>query len=258
MSRARENFIAFSTIVRKEVHRFARLWIQTILPSVVTTVLYFLIFGNLIGSRIGALDGHSYSTFIAPGLIMMAVITNTYANVSGSFFLSKFQRTIEEILVSPIPNYLMLLGYLGGGIARGVCNGIIITVVSLFFVKLPMPHWFTMLFVIVLTSALFSLAGFINGMFAKSFDDISIVPTFILTPLTYLGGVFYSIALLPEFWQKASLFNPILYMVNAFRYSMIGVSDINIHYALGMIVFLVVILFGLSLYLLNKGVGIRS
>ncbi|MGD8498460.1 MAG: ABC transporter permease, partial [Chromatiales bacterium] len=215
---AREKTIALQTIVIKEVLRFSRIWVQTIVPPMVTTALYFVIFGNLIGSRIGEMDGLAYMDFIVPGLIMMAIITNSYANVVSSFYGAKFQRHIEEMLVSPIPNYLILIGFVSGGVARGLIVGVAVTGVSLFFSDLAVQNLAITLSVVVLTAILFSLAGFINGVYAKSFDDISLIPTFVLTPLTYLGGIFYSIALLPEFWQKASLLNPILYMINAFRY----------------------------------------
>lgn len=258
MSLIKANYIGYRTIVVKEIQRFIRLWSQTLLPSAVTTVLYFLIFGKLIGPRIGSMSGFNYIQFIAPGLIMMAVITNTYANVSGSFFLSKFLRSIEEILVTPIPNYLILLAYITGGIARGFAVGIVVAIITLLFTHLHIAHLFLTVAIIVLSASLFSLAGFLNGIYARSFDDISIIPTFVLTPLTYLGGVFYSITLLPPIWQKISLINPILYMVDAFRFAILGVADISIYFAISMIILFVVGLFCACLYLLNKGTGIRS
>ncbi len=258
MNRLRANYIGFRTIVIKEIHRFLRLWMQTLLPSAITTILYFLIFGKLIGPRIGIMGGFNYIQFIAPGLIMMAVITNTYSNVSGSFFLSKFLRSIEELLVTPVPNYLILLAYVTGGIARGFAVGIVVGIITLFFTHLHILHIFLTLLIIILSASLFSLAGFLNGIFARSFDDIAIIPTFVLTPLTYLGGVFYSISLLPQVWQKISLFNPILYMVDAFRFGILGIADINIYIAIGMIALFVIVLFLVCLYLLNKGTGIRS
>jgi ABC-2 type transport system permease protein len=212
-----QKFTAFRTILTKEVLRFARIWLQTVLPPMITTALYFIIFGNLIGPRIGEMDGFVYMDFIVPGLIMMSVITNSYANVVSSFYGSKFQRHIEEMLVAPVPNYVILTGFIGGGVARGLTCGIAVTLVSLFFTSLSVHNLWVMFSMILLTAILFSLAGFINAVYAKSFDDISIIPTFILTPLTYLGGIFYSINMLPEFWQKVSLANPILYMINAFR-----------------------------------------
>ena len=254
----REIYIAFQTILIREVLRFSRIWIQTIRPPVITTALYFVIFGTLIGSQIGDMDGVRYMDYIVPGLIMMAVITNSYANVVSSFYGSKFQHNIEEMLVSPTPNYVILLGFVCGGVARGISVGLAVTLVSLLFSELQIHHLGVLVSVVVLTSVLFSLAGFINGIYANSFDDISIVPTFVLTPLTYLGGIFYSISMLPEFWQKASLVNPILYMVNAFRYGFLGISDIDLLASYAIILGFVAGLFAFSLNLLNKGKGIRS
>lgn len=251
-------WVAFVTIVVKEIRRFTRIWAQTLLPPSITMALYFVIFGNLIGPRIGEMGGYDYMSFIVPGLIMMSVITNSYANVVSSFFSMKFQRSIEEVLVSPLPNWVLLCGYVSGGVARGVMVGFIVTLLSLFFTQLQVHHIGITAGMVLLTAILFSLGGFINAIFATKFDDISIVPTFVLTPLTYLGGVFYSISLLPEFWQGVSQANPILYMVNAFRYGILGVSDIDIVFAFGMVVFFIVILFSVSLYLLAKGKGIRS
>ena len=250
--------VAFLTILRRELRRFMRIWPQTLLPPAITMTLYFAIFGNLIGSRIGQMGGFSYMEYIVPGLIMMSVITNSYSNVASSFFSAKFQHSVQELLVSPTPNWVILIGYVLGGVSRGLLVGVIVTILSLFFTHLVMEHvWITVL-VVVLTSILFSLGGFVNAVFAKSFDDISIVPTFILTPLTYLGGVFYSIDLLPDVWQQVSLLNPVLYMVNAFRFGILGVSDINVYWALVIITGFIVALFGYGLYLLNRGQGIRS
>lgn len=254
----REKLIALKAIVIKEILRFSRIWIQTVLPPVITTALYFIIFGNLIGPRIGEMDGFGYMEFIIPGLIMMAVITNSYANVVSSFYGSKFQRHIEEMLISPVPNYIILIGYISGGVARGLTVGVAVTVVSLVFHPLNIHSLWVMLSMIILTSILFSLAGLINGVYAKSFDDISIVPTFILTPLTYLGGVFYSISMLPEFWQQLSLANPILYMVNAFRYGFLGTSDISLTTSYAISIAFIVVLYLFSLNLLRKGHGIRT
>lgn len=254
----REKYIAFQTILIKEILRFMRIWIQTVLPAAITMALYFIIFGNLIGPRIGEMDGLPYMDFIVPGLIMMSVINNAYSNVVSSFFSSKFQRHIEEMLVSPVPNYLILLGFLAGGTARGLVVGAVVMAISVFFTELRLHDPAVMLSVIFLTAVLFSLGGFINGVYAKSFDDISIIPTFVLTPLTYLGGVFYSIHMLSDFWQAVSLANPILYMVNAFRYGILGVSDVAIGLALAIIIAFIAGLFGFALYLLNKGVGIRN
>lgn len=253
-----EQWIAFMTILRKEIKRFMRIWIQTLLPPAITMVLYFVIFGKLIGDRIGEMGGVSYIEFVAPGLIMMAVLTNSYANVSASFFSAKFQRSIEEILVSPTPNYIILLGYVMGGVARGLAVGFIVTLVALFFTDLYIQHAFITIFIVLMTSILFSLAGFINAVYANTFDDISIVPTFILTPLTYFGGVFYSVTLLPEFWQTVSVFNPILHMVNAFRYGMLGVTDVHIGLALGGLVVVVALLSSVGLHLLKTGKRLRA
>ena len=253
-----QKWTAFSTIVIKEILRFSRIWKQTILPAVITTILYFVIFGHLIGSAIGNMDGIPYHNFIVPGLVMMSVITNSYGNTVASFFSSKFHGHIEEMLVSPVPNYIILLGFIGGGVARGLAVGAAVVGVVLFFTKLPILHPFITVSIVILTSILFSLAGIINGIFAKSFDDVSIVPTFILTPLTYLGGVFYSISMLPEFWQNLSLFNPVLYMVNGFRYGIFGVSDINISVSYAIVIGFITVLFALTLYLLQIGKGLRN
>ncbi len=253
-----EQYIAFKGIVIKEVLRFARIWVQTIVPPVITMSLYFVIFGNLIGSQIGSMDGFRYIDYIVPGLIMMAVITNSYANVVSSFYGSKFHRHIEEMLVSPLPYWLIILGFVSGGVARGMAVGLAVSLVSLLFTHLALHNLLVIVSTVVLTSMLFSLAGLINAVFAKSFDDISIVPTFVLTPLTYLGGVFYSISMLPEFWQHVSRINPILYMVNAFRYGFLGVSDIDIGQSYAIIIGFILLLYGLALYLLKTGYGIRK
>jgi len=253
-----EQWIAFVTILRKEIKRFTRIWVQTLLPPVITMSLYFVIFGKLIGSRIGDMGGFNYIQFVAPGLIMMAVLTNAYSNVVSSFFSAKFQRSIEEVLVSPTPNYIILLGYTMGGVARGLCVGLLVTVMSLIFTDLHIYSWFITISIVLLTSMLFSLAGFINAVYANTFDDVSIVPTFILTPLTYFGGVFYSITMLPEVWQHISRLNPILHMVNAFRYGILGVSDINIINAVVGLVIGVVVLFAVSLHLLKTGKRLRA
>lgn len=258
MSVWRIQWVAFTTIMVKEIRRFTRIWSQTLLPPAITMTLYFLIFGQLIGSRIGAMDGIDYMAFIVPGLIMMAVITNAYGNVSSSFFSNKFQRSIEEVMVAPVHPSVMLLGYVAGGVVRGIAVGIIVLILSLFFTKLHVHNLAVVLLVIVLAATVFSLGGFINGVFANKFDDIAIIPTFIITPLTYLGGVFYSISLLPEFWQKLSMLNPILYMVNAFRYGMLGVSDIHLGYAIGMLLIMIAALTAWSLWLLRRGVGMRQ
>lgn len=255
----KQQLTALKTLVVREMLRFLRIWVQTILPPAITTALYFIIFGNLIGDRIGEMNGLRYIDFIIPGLIMMSVITNSYANVVSSFYGSKFQRNVEEMLVSPMPNYLILLGFTAGGVARGMIVGMVVTLISfLFSSQIQLQYPLLTLLVVFLTSVLFSLGGFINAAYAKSFDDISIIPTFVLTPLTYLGGVFYSISLLPEFWQQVSMLNPILYMVNAFRYGILGISDINVSAALGVITLFIVALFFYCLSLLKRGVGIRQ
>lgn len=253
-----EQWIAFMTILRKEVKRFTRIWVQTLLPPAITMILYFVIFGKLIGARIGEMSGFSYIDFVAPGLIMMAVITNSYANVSSSFFSAKFQRSVEEILVSPTPNYVILLGFVMGGVARGMAVGLIVTLMSLCFTSLQVEHWFITVFIVLMTSTLFSLAGFINAIYANTFDDVSIVPTFILTPLTYFGGVFYSINLLPGFWQQVSVFNPILHMVNAFRYGMLGITDVHVGMAFAGLTLCVIVLFAVALHLLKTGKRLRA
>lgn len=250
-------FTAFKTIVWKEVRRFLRIWVQTLVPPVITISLYFVIFGNLIGRRIGEMGGYSYMEFIVPGLIMMAVINNSYANVVSSFFSQKYQRSIEELLVSPVPNYVILSGFVLGGVARGLAIGVIATVISLFFSGLHMYNLFITLMVVLMSSIVFSLGGFINAIFANKFDDITIIPTFVLTPLIYLGGVFYSIELLPEFWRLVSQLNPIFYMVNAFRFGILGVSDVNVVFAFAMLVMFTVLLFIFSLFLLHRGKGLR-
>ncbi|MDH3746734.1 MAG: ABC transporter permease [Gammaproteobacteria bacterium] len=252
------NAVAVKTLVRKEVLRVMRIWVQTIVPPAITMTLYFIIFGNLIGRRIGTMDGFDYMAFIAPGLIMMSVITNSYGNVVSSFFGAKFGRHIEEMLVSPMSNSAIIIGHVAGGVLRGLFVGALVTAIALFFTKLDVVHPLITLSVVLLSSIVFSLAGFVNAVFAKKFDDISIVPTFVLTPMTYLGGVFYSISLLPEFWQGVSRANPILYMVNAFRYGILGRSDISIAHAYVILLVFIVLLFSVCLSLMNRGVGIRE
>ena len=258
MSRQSVCWVAFETIVTKEILRFSRIWVQTVLPPAITMALYFVIFGKLIGSQIGDMDGFRYIDFIIPGLILMSVISNSYANVVASFYSSKFQHNIEELLIAPLPDFVILAGYVAGGVARGVVVGTVVTVVSLLFSDLQIHSYPVTLAVFVLTSVLFSIAGFINAVYANSFDDISIVPTFVLTPLTYLGGVFYSISMLPEFWQKVSLANPVLYMVNAFRYGILGVSDIALWQAFAIITGFILALGGFAMWLLARGVGIKT
>jgi len=250
--------IAFQTIAVKEVLRFLRIWIQTVFPPVVTTGLYFLIFGTLIGDRIGPMDGVDYIDYIVPGLILMAVIASSYANTVSSFYQSKFSHFIEELLIAPVPDWVILAGFVFGGVARGLIVGLAVTLVSLLFSDLSIHSIPVALLVLFLTAVLFSLGGFINAAYANSFDDVSIVPTFVLTPLTYLGGVFYSISLLPDIWQQLSLANPVLYMINAFRYGLLGVSDIPLGIAFGIITAFIGVLTGFSLWLLRRGVGIKT
>jgi len=250
--------IALQSILNKETNRFLRIWVQTLLPPAITMSLYFVIFGSLIGSRIGDMGGFSYMEFIVPGLIMMAVITNSYSNVASSFFSAKFQRNVEELLVAPVPNYLIVLGYVGGGMARGMLVGVIVTILSMFFVDIQIHNLAIIIITVVLTSMLFALGGLINAIYAKTFDDISIIPTFVLTPLTYLGGVFYSLTMLPGFWQNVAALNPIVYMVNAFRYGFLGVSDVSLTLALTVVISFIVVMFSFALYLINRGIGLRS
>jgi len=253
-----QKLTALKTILSKEILRFMRIWLQTLVPPAITMTLYFVIFGNLIGSQIGDMDGFKYIEYIIPGLIMMSVITNSYSNVVSTFFTAKMFGHIQEMLISPVPNHIILLGYIGGGMARGLIVGLIVTLVSLFFSDLTVAHPFITIAIVTLTSMLFSIAGLINAIYAKSFDDITIIPTFVLTPLTYLGGVFYSINMLSEFWQNISLANPVLYMVNGFRYGILGVSDISPWASFSLLIVFIVALYGYAYYLLKKGVGIRS
>jgi len=252
------NLIALQTIVRKEVVRVLRIWVQTIVPPAITMTLYFIIFGSLIGRRIGTMDGFDYMQYIAPGLIMMSVITNSYGNVVSSFFGAKFGRHVEEMLVSPMSNATIVIGHVAGGVLRGMLVGALVTAIALFFTDLRVEHPLITLSIVLLSSIVFALAGFINAVFARKFDDISIIPTFVLTPLTYLGGVFYSIKMLPEFWQTLSLANPILYMVNAFRYGILGKSDIGIGAAYGILIIFSTLLFSTCMVLMRRGVGIRE
>jgi len=254
----RLNLTGLKTIVSKEVIRVMRIWIQTVVPPAITMTLYFIIFGNLIGRRIGVMGGFDYMQYIAPGLIMMSVITNSYGNVVSSFFGAKFGRHIEEMLISPMSNATIIVGHVAGGIIRGLLVGCMVTAIALTFTRLRVEHPLITLSMVLLSSAVFALAGFMNALFAKKFDDISIIPTFVLTPLTYLGGVFYSISLLPDFWQHISRANPILYMVNAFRYGILGVSDIRIGYAYIIVGSFALGLFAACLLMMNRGIGIRE
>jgi ABC-2 type transport system permease protein len=250
--------VGLATIVRREYGRIIRIWGQTLVPPAITTFLYFVIFGNLVGQRIGAMGGFDYRAYIAPGLIMMAVITNSYGNVVSSFFGAKFGKHIEELLVSPLPNWVLVVGYVCGGMLRGLMVGLVVTVVALIFSRLHVHHLGVIIAAVVLTSAVFSLGGMINAVFAKNFDQVNFVPAFILTPLTYFGGVFYSVELLPAWAQKVSMANPILHMVNAFRYGFLGTSDVNVVAAFSIMIVLLVVLFCWALWLLNRGTGIRD
>ena len=251
-------WVGYTTIVRKEITRILRIWGQTIVPPAITMSLYFIIFGELIGRRIGEMGGFSYMQYIVPGLVIMSVITNSYGNMVSSFFGAKYGKHIEELLISPLPNWVILAGYVTGALARGFMVGIVVMCVSLFFTRIEVQHPLIMLSVIVLTAIVFALAGMVNAIYGQKFDDIAIIPTFILAPLTYLGGVFYSIALLPEFWQKVSAFNPILYMVNGFRYGMLGVSDVNLTQTYGVILIAGAVLFAWCMTLLHRGTGLRT
>jgi ABC-2 type transport system permease protein len=254
----RTNAVGFQTIVLRELHRIVRIWGQTIVPPAITATLYFIIFGSLIGGRIGDMGGYSYIQYIAPGLIMMTVITNSYGNVVSSFFGAKFGKHIEELLVSPLPNWLIVLGYMSGGIARGLIVGAVVTIITLLFTNLHIYNIGVVISAVLLSSIVFSLAGMINAVFAKNFDQISFIPTFVLTPLTYLGGVFYTIKLLPEWAQHISHGNPILYMVNAFRFGFLGVSDVNVALAYSIMIGAAVVLYASCVLLLNRGVGTRE
>ena len=253
-----EKWVTFSTLVRKEVFRFMRIWSQTLLPPVITQSLYFIVFGTYIGSQIGNINGVSYMAFIVPGLVMMAVINSSFSNVVSSFFGSKFQRSIEELMVSPTPNWIVIAGYMVGGILRGLLVGLIVFGVSLFFIQPVIHNFFIILLFIILTSLVFSLGGLTNGLFAKKFDDISIFPTFVLTPLTYLGGVFYSVKDLPELWQTISKLNPIFYMIDGFRFGFHGISDVSIWLSISLLLAFTAFFCIFNIILLKKGIGLRT
>jgi ABC-2 type transport system permease protein len=258
VSTGRANLVALGTIVRREVNRILRIWGQTLVPPAITMTLYFLIFGGLIGSRIGEMGGYSYMQFIVPGLVMMSVIQNSYGNIASSFFGAKFGRHIEELLVSPMPNWVILAGYVAGAVLRGLMVGAIVMVIALLFTDVQVAHPLITLTTVLLGATIFALAGFLNAVYAKKFDDIAIVPTFILTPLTYFGGVFYSITLLPGWAQAATHANPIFYMVNAFRYGLLGTSDVPLWVAYALMLAFIAVLSSLSLWLLGRGTGMRS
>lgn len=251
-------FTALKSLVVKETNRYLRIWVQTLVPPVITTSLYFVIFGKMIGGRIGDMGGFTYMEFIVPGLIMMSAITSSYANVSSSFFSQKFQKNIEELLVAPVPTHIIIWGFVIGGVGRSVLVGSLVTMVSLFFVPLHVHSWFMIVITLFMTAILFSLAGLINGIFAQSYDDVSIVPTFVLQPLTYLGGVFYAISMLPPIWQAVSKINPIVYMISGFRYGFLGTADVSVALSLMILVLFIVVLYMTCYYLISKGKGLRS
>ncbi|EUJ17805.1 ABC transporter permease [Listeria aquatica] len=251
-------FTALKSLAVKETNRYLRIWVQTLVPPVITTSLYFVIFGNLIGKRIGEVGGFSYMEFIVPGLIMMSVITSSYANVSSSFFSQKFQKNIEELLVAPVPTHVIIWGFVIGGMGRSILVGALVTLISLFFVPLHVFSWTIIIITLLMTSILFSLAGLLNGIFAQSYDDVSIVPTFVLQPLTYLGGVFYAISMLPPFWQVVSKINPIVYMISGFRYGFLGTTDMSTVVSMLILVLFIAVLYSLCWYLISKGRGLRS
>ncbi|SRR5579883_636265 len=251
------NMVALQTLLLKEIMRFMRIWSQTILPPAITMSLYFIIFGKFIGAQIQHIQGYAYIQYIVPGLTMMSIMTNAYANTASSFFLTKFNKSIEEMLVSPMPNFIILIGFMMGGTVRGVLVGIIVLLISLLFTSIPVLHPIIVFLMAILSAAVFSLGGLINGVYAKRFDDISFIPTFVLTPLTYLGGVFYSLQQLPPLWRHLSYFNPILNMVDAFRYGMLGISDVNIYFGFTLVGILFILMFGWAWVLLHRGTGIK-
>ncbi len=256
---AAANMVALRTLVRREIARIIRIWTQTLIPPAITMTLYFVIFGKLIGSRIGSIQGgFTYMQYIVPGLVMMSIITNSYGNITSSFFGSKFSRAVEEMLVSPMPNWVILLGYVIGAVVRGLVVGVLVLFIALFFTSLDIQHPLITFASVLLGAIIFSLAGFINAVYATKFDDIALVPTFILTPLTYLGGVFYSVNMLAEPWQGLSRANPILYMVNAFRFGVLGISDVNVPIAFAVMLGFIAALSIFALHLLKRGVGLRS
>lgn len=250
--------VALQTLVKREILRFMRIWSQTLLPPAITMSLYFIIFGKFIGSQLNQIDGFDYIQFIVPGLVMMSIMTNAYSNTSSSFFLTKFNKSIEEMLVSPMPNLVILLGFMIGGTIRGILVGTIVLLVSLCFTYIPIYNIGILFLMALLAAMVFSLGGLINAIFARRFDDIAFVPTFVLTPLTYLGGVFYSIHQLPPFWQHVSLFNPILNMVDTFRFGMLGISDVNVFLGFSLVMIFFIVLFCWALYLLKNGTGIKN
>ena len=253
-----KNWIAYTTIVRAEIDRFVRIWTQTFLPPVITTTLYYIIFGKFIGSQIAPIEGYTYMQFIVPGLVMMTVITSAFMNVVSSFFGAKFMHQLEEMLVAPVAPVIVIAGYVTGGIVRGLLTGALVLIVALFFTKLTIVHFGALIFFALLTSIFFSLLGLITGIYAKNFDGVQIIPNFVLTPLTYLGGVFYSVTMLPQFWQYVSLGNPILYMVNGFRYGFLGMTDVSLAFSAFLLIALCLVAVGIILYLFKVGKGLRT
>ena len=251
-------FTALKSLAIKETNRYLRIWVQTLVPPVITTSMYFVIFGNLIGGRIGEMDGFSYMEFIVPGLIMMSVITSSYSNVASSFFSQKFQKNIEELLIAPVPTHVIIWGFVIGGLGRSILVGTLVTVISLFFVPLNVYSWVVVVATLLMTGILFSLAGLLNGVFAQSYDDVSIVPTFVLQPLTYLGGVFYAISMLPPFWQAVSKINPIVYMISGFRYGFLGITDVSIISSMTILIGFIVVFYTICWQLIERGRGLRS
>ncbi|CAD6507771.1 ABC transporter permease [Candidatus Profftia tarda] len=251
-------WIALKSIWSKEINRFARIWIQTLMPPVMTMTLYFIIFGNLIGPRVGEIQGFHYMQFIVPGLIMMSVMTNSYANVASSFFSAKFQRNIEELLVAPVPTHIIIAGFVGGGTARGLCVGILVTLVSLLFVPLHVHNWIIIATTLLCTAILFSLGGLLNAVFARTFDDISLAPTFVLTPLIYLGGVFYTLTVLPTFWQDVSKINPIIYMISGFRFGFLGIQDVPLVFTFIVLLAFIMLFYLILWHLIEHGYGLRT
>ncbi|HEV8666822.1 MAG TPA: ABC transporter permease [Candidatus Paceibacterota bacterium] len=251
-------WIAYYTMMRNEFVRIIRIWSQTLLPPVVTTSLYFVVFGKFIGAQLAPIHGFAYIQFIVPGLIMMSVITSSYMNTVSTFYFAKWTKTLDEISVSPMPGWVVILGFVSGGVLRGLIVGVLVLIVSLFFTHLVIFNALILLLAVILTSVVFALGGLINGVFAKGFDGISIVPTFVLTPLTYLGGIFFSIQQFSPFWRGVSLFNPILYMVNAFRYGFLGISDISVGICFSVLIGCTIVFTGILMWLFKSGTGVRN
>lgn len=254
-----QKWTSFYTMLRKDVVRMMRIWTQTFLPSVITSVLYFLIFGSVLGDRIGGFGDHSYVQFVIPGLVMLAVVTNAFSNVAFTFFTSKFfSRNIDEILVSPTPPWVFIAGFISGGVVRGVIIGFLVLIVSLIFATPALAHPLVVLAFLFLSSILFALGGLVNGIYAKNFDGIQIVPTFVLTPLVYLGGVFYSVHMLPAWWQTLTFLNPIFYLINGFRYGFLGIADVSLWISFAVLFTMISILVALNWYLIRKGLGLKQ